>query len=155
MQQCLIIQPLLFNTRLHFRYFPRSAAHQSRPFGIQALQLNQVTSTASYTGILAALLATMACGAGAVPAVVLKHIPEPIWFAASAILSVVYFGQVRSHGLVHNKADLVPWTLLALIGGGDGDNGSIFCAQLLLGLAYGSSGLYDDCSYRCFYNRKG
>ena len=86
-------------------------------------------------------------------------LPEQAWFAASAVLSILYFGQVRTHGLVHNKADLVPWTFFALMAGAScsgcsctteaeagrssgRSSGSVFCAQLLLGLAYGSSALH-------------
>ena len=38
------------------RYFPRSAAHQSRPFAARCLQLQQIETAAGYAALLAILL---------------------------------------------------------------------------------------------------
>ena len=59
---------------------------------------------------------------------------------ATAIVSVLYFAQARTHGLIHNKADLVPWCFLLI---GCSTNGAVVCGNIrvLMGVVYFSSGL--------------
>ena len=46
---------------------------------------------------------------------------------------------MRTHGLIHNKADLVPWVLMLLAASPPGQQAEHI--KLLLGAAYASSGL--------------
>jgi sulfite exporter TauE/SafE len=60
-------------------------------------------------------------------------------FGAATALSLLYFAQARTHGLVHNKADTVPWVFACLAAAPD----THVCGtvRLLLGCVYLSSGI--------------
>ena len=60
-------------------------------------------------------------------------------FGVSTVLSLFYFAQARTHGLIHNKADTVPWILFILTFAPDGNVCS--SVRLLLGCVYLSSGV--------------
>lgn len=60
-------------------------------------------------------------------------------FTTATGLSLLYFAQARTHGLIHNKADTVPWVLACLAATPDGKVcGTV---RFLLGSVYLSSGM--------------
>ena len=61
------------------------------------------------------------------------------WVACVA--SLLYIGRVRGHGLIHNKADLIPWALLAVALCADRPGTAAFHVRLLLAVTYCSSGV--------------
>ena len=56
------------------------------------------------------------------------------------VVSVFYFAQARTHGLVHNKADLVPWCLL-LMSISSTASSAVSNIRFLMGCVYFSSGV--------------
>ena len=55
------------------------------------------------------------------------------------IVSILYFARVRTHGLIHNKADTVPW-IFAIFCFNKNESNMIMQSILLLSLCYASSG---------------
>ena len=66
------------------------------------------------------------------------HVASRAGAAVALGACVLYFGRVRTHGLIHNKADTVPWVLL--ICATCTPVGAACMVRLLLALTYASSG---------------
>lgn len=175
-------------------YYPRSCAYQSSVCGVLPMpQLSLVQLRGTFVLLCVCTLAcplsdlftheqsiTFTIEAAAQESIatnIVQSLPTVLsftsalshqqWAGFAFVLSLLYFGQVRSHGLVHNKADLVPWSLFILALAPTqhktaaattietnancsapmltappiGIAGPVFCVQLLVALAYCSSGL--------------
>jgi len=118
-------------TRYGHWYYPLKAEKHSTFFGLCRVPHG---NPLQFTLLFSIVLCSLGILVGA-------NTTSPITRAASYVAwgsSMLYFARVRTHGLVHNKADTVPWVL------------AIFCwvphgqcagaCQLLLSLAYASSG---------------
>ncbi len=129
-------------TRFGHWYYPLPAGAHATLFGVWPLRRLPQSVWRGVGALLLALLllagATGAVGAG------VSSTPPPLLrglvFGTAALLCLLYLGQARTHGLVHNKADLVPW-VLAILAWSPPDHVTA-TVRLLLGLVYGSSGLH-------------
>lgn len=109
----------------HWRY-PKPASSEAKLFGVVPLPL---LGKQMWEACFAALLLALAACA-----VTLSRATA----AAATALSLFYLARVRTHGLIHNKADLVPWVLALLAASPPGQAHSH--VKLLLGVVYLSSG---------------
>eukprot|EP00943_MAST-04B_sp_MAST-4B-sp1_P007950 g7950.t1 len=66
------------------------------------------------------------------------YIQQLLYFVL-LVVSIFYFARVRTHGLIHNKADTVPW-VLAIFCFNKSQRNIILQSMLLLSLCYSSSG---------------
>ena len=119
-------------------YYPLPARKHSTLFGIvPPLDLGEVawhTVCALLVAVLLASAASLASYGGGRNTAFTRPL-----LASTPVLTVLYFQRVRTHGLVHNKADLVPWVALIMAAGPDGE----VCAHVcfLYGCVYLSSGM--------------
>ena len=95
----------------HF-YYPKPAGHFSRFFGLAPVPH---LAGALWHAVFASLCALLAFAVFVSEIVAADSTPAPkhsgLLFALATPLSLLYFARVRTHGLIHNKADLVPWVL--------------------------------------------
>ena len=70
----------------------------------------------------------------------LQYSTSMLLWTMTSFVSIVYFGQARTHGLIHNKADLVPLCLFII---GCSSNKVTACSnvRVLMACVYFSSGL--------------
>jgi hypothetical protein len=104
------------DSRFGHWYYPKTAAHQSGMFA--PAQMNDRTFQVTYALLCAVLLFG--------------------WVEAALPIWMLWCAQIRTHGLLHNKADLVPWTLFVLA---FSPASPCYHIELVLSLAYFSSGL--------------
>ena len=114
-------------TKFGHWYYPLSAQKHSTLFGLLKVPyLGGLGFIFVYSLLLAALLGQ-------------AFLPHSKAISCTALVScILYFARVRTHGLVHNKADTVPWVLaiFTLVPPAN----QAFACQLLLSLGYCSSG---------------
>ena len=67
-----------------------------------------------------------------------SYVQNLLYFALLSA-SILYFARVRTHGLIHNKADTVPW-ILAIFCFNKNEANMVLQSMLLLSLCYSSSG---------------
>ena len=112
-------------------YFPLTAGHHAKIFGIFRTPI--LTETSRHC-LLLLLLSTLAYAGWS------SSSASSSSFLIASLLSLLYFGQARTHGLVHNKADLVPW-ILFLLGVSTTTETAVTNIRFLMGCAYTSSGI--------------
>ena len=114
-------------------YYPKTAEEHTTAFGL--LVIPRVAETTRHV-LVVVLLSTLLFGAIAAS----DSLIFSLTFATSAMVSMLYFAQARTHGLVHNKADLVPVVLLLLA---ISSSSTTMCGNIrfLMGTVYFSSGI--------------
>ena len=120
---------------------PLPAKNHARLFGVIPVPRIGAWATGAVLRLLLVCLAYATLNflhplSGAAPSTLTWRYPL---FGVATVLSLLYFAQARTHGLVHNKADTVPWVFAILATAPDGE----ICAtvRMLLGCVYLSSGV--------------
>ena len=109
-------------------YFPLTAGDHTKIFGVFRTPILKETSRHCLLLLLLSIVAYAGWSSSASS------------FLIASLLSLLYFAQARTHGLVHNKADLVPWVLF-LLGVSTTTTTAVTNIRFLMGCAYTSSGI--------------
>ena len=114
-------------------YYPLPASQHARLFGlVQAPHLGE----RAWHGVFVALLGALAASAGGA----LGDGHSRVWSWLALACALLYFARARTHGLVHNKADTVPWVLFICAAVPPAHAPSV--VRVLLATVYASSGLH-------------